>query len=58
MYLSRCRIDEFLNDELRCRFMSQYTGLSLDRVEEECDRENFLKPQQAIELGIIDGIVE
>jgi ATP-dependent Clp protease protease subunit len=38
--------------------MSKYTGLPLDRVEEECDRENFLKPQEAIELGIIDDIVE
>jgi ATP-dependent protease ClpP protease subunit len=29
-----------------------------EKVEEECDRENFLSPKQAIELGIIDGIIE
>lgn len=40
------------------KFMSEFTGLPVDQVEEECDRENFLAPQQAIELGIIDGIVE
>lgn len=34
---------------LRCaapRFMSEFTGLPVERVEEECDRENFLSPAQ------------
>jgi ATP-dependent Clp protease protease subunit len=37
--------------------MSEFTGLPAEKVEEECDRENFLSPQQAVELGIIDGVV-
>lgn len=37
--------------------MSEFTGLPVEQVEEECDRENFLSPQQARELGIIDGII-
>jgi len=41
-----------------CRFLSEFTGLDIDRVEEECDRENFLGPKEAIELGIIDGIID
>jgi ATP-dependent Clp protease protease subunit len=39
------------------RFLSNYTGLSEERVEEESDRENFLAPAQALALGIIDGVV-
>ena len=41
-----------------CRFLSESTGLPVEKVEEECDRENFLSPKQAIELGIIDGVIE
>lgn len=40
------------------RFLSESTGLSTDKIEEECDRENFLSPEQAIELGIIDGVIQ
>ena len=39
------------------RFLSESTGLPVERVEEECDRENFLTPAQAMELGIIDGVI-
>lgn len=39
------------------QFLAESTGLSVERVEEECDRENFLSPEQAKELGIIDGII-
>ena len=40
------------------RFLSEFSGMPQEKVEEECDRENFLSPKQAIELGIIDGIIE
>jgi ATP-dependent Clp protease protease subunit len=39
------------------RFYQRYTGLELDRIEEETDRDNFMSPKQAQELGIIDGII-
>lgn len=39
------------------QFYSQFTGLPLDRVEEETDRENFVSPQTAKELGLIDAII-
>lgn len=38
-------------------FLSEFSGLSKEQVEEECDRENFLSPVQARELGIIDGVI-
>lgn len=38
-------------------FLSKYSGLSIEQVEQECDRENFLAPTEAVELGFIDGVV-
>lgn len=39
------------------KFYERFTGLSLERVEEETDRENYLAPAQAQELGLIDGVL-
>ena len=39
------------------RFYQRYTGLELERIEEETDRDNFMSPKQAQDLGIIDGII-
>ncbi len=39
------------------KFYEQFTGLPLDRVEEETDRDNFMNPKQAKELGLIDDII-
>ena len=39
------------------RFYQRYTGLELERIEEETDRDNFMSPKQAQELGIIDGVI-
>jgi ATP-dependent Clp protease, protease subunit len=36
---------------------ADFTGLPLERVEEETDRDRFLTPQQACELGIIDAVL-
>lgn len=46
------------NMRILYRFLSESTGLPVERVEEESDRENFFSPQAAVELGIIDGLVE
>lgn len=34
------------------------TGMSLDKIEEATDRDNFLSPSQAIELGLIDSAID
>lgn len=39
------------------RFYQRFTGLPLDRVEEETDRDNFMNPKQAMELGLIDDLI-
>lgn len=32
--------------------------MTLERIEKETDRDNFLSPQKAIEMGIIDTVIE
>ena len=39
------------------QFLSKFSGMPYDQVEQECDRENFLSPNEATELGFIDGII-
>ena len=39
------------------KFYSEFTGLPLERIEQETDRDLFMSPKQAIDLGIIDGII-
>jgi ATP-dependent Clp protease, protease subunit len=35
----------------------EFTGQSLEKVQEETDRDNFMSPQQAMDLGLIDGVI-
>jgi ATP-dependent Clp protease protease subunit len=32
--------------------------MSMDKIVTETDRDNYMSPSQAIELGIIDSIIE
>jgi ATP-dependent Clp protease, protease subunit len=34
------------------------TGLSLDKIEKETDRDNYLDPKKAMEMGLIDSIIQ
>lgn len=34
------------------------SGKSMDEIEDLCDRDHWMKPQEAISLGFIDGVVE
>ena len=66
-----CRIHEFsccLGAQTSCfslvcclqvihQFYCRFTGLPLEKVEEETDRDNFVSPKTAIELGLIDGVI-
>lgn len=38
-------------------FYSKFTGLPIETVQEETDRDNFMSPNRAKEMGLIDGIV-
>lgn len=45
-----------VKDELN-QLIAKHTGQALERVERDTDRDYFLSPEEAIEYGIIDGIV-
>ena len=38
--------------------LSQMTGQPLETIEKDTDRDNFMTPQQALEYGLIDNIIE
>ena len=47
------RLKTVLND-----LIVKHTGQPLERVERDTDRDFFLTPQEAVEYGLIDGIIE
>ncbi len=47
------RIRGVLND-----LIAKHTGQALERVERDTDRDFFLTPEEAIEYGLIDGIIQ
>jgi ATP-dependent Clp protease, protease subunit len=47
------RIRTVLND-----LIAKHTGQPLERVERDTDRDFFLSPREAMEYGLIDGIIE
>src|SRR5438445_10572904 len=47
------RIRTVLNE-----LIAQHTGQPLERVERDTDRDYFLSPEEAVEYGLIDGIIE
>jgi ATP-dependent Clp protease protease subunit len=47
------RIRAVLNE-----LIAKHTGQPLERVERDTDRDYFLTPQEAVEYGLIDGIIQ
>merc|ERR1712216_590378 len=39
-------------------FISEYTGQPMDKIEEDCDRDFFMTPEEAVSYGIIDEVVK
>ena len=40
------------------KFLSERTGQSLETIEKDTERDNYMTAQQALEYGLIDGIME
>jgi ATP-dependent Clp protease protease subunit len=38
-------------------FIAEYTGQPKDKIEEDCDRDFFMTPEEAVDYGIIDEVV-
>jgi len=47
------RIKKVLNE-----LIATHTGQPVERVEKDTDRDYFLTPQEAVEYGLIDGIIQ
>ena len=47
------RIKGVLNE-----LITKHTGQPIERVEKDTDRDYFLTPQEAVDYGLIDGIIE
>ena len=46
-----------IKDELN-RLIAQHTGQPLEQIERDTDRDFYLSPEEAIDYGLIDGVVE
>jgi ATP-dependent Clp protease protease subunit len=40
------------------RILSERTGKPLEQIEKDTERDNFMTAEQALEYGIIDGIMD
>ena len=40
------------------KFLSERTGKSLEQIERDTERDNYMTAQEALEYGLIDGIME
>jgi len=38
-------------------YISDYTGQPIEKIEEDCDRDFFMTPEEAVQYGMIDSIV-
>ena len=45
------------NLKLTVELLARATGKARDVIEESVDREMFFTPEQAVEMGIIDGVI-
>jgi len=39
-------------------FIAYYTGQPVSKIEEDCDRDFFMTPEEAVDYGIIDDVIE
>ncbi|MFK4132174.1 ATP-dependent Clp protease proteolytic subunit [Pseudomonas luteola] len=40
------------------QYLSEYTGQSIDQIEKDTDRDNFMRPYEALKYGLIDKVIE
>lgn len=40
------------------KYIADYTGQPVDKVEADCDRDFFMTPQEALDYGIIDEVIQ
>jgi len=45
------------NAQVLYKILAKHTGKSLEQVEKDCDRDNFMTPKEALDYGLIDKII-
>ena len=40
------------------KILSSHTGQKIDRITKDSDRDNFMSPEEAVEYGLIDSVME
>ena len=39
-------------------FIADYTGQPIDKIQEDCDRDFYMTPEEAVDYGIIDEVIQ
>jgi len=39
-------------------FIAEYTGQPVEKIQIDCDRDFYMTPEEAVEYGIIDNVIE
>lgn len=40
------------------KLLAKHTGQPIEKIEEDCDRDNYMTPEEALEYGLIDKIIK
>jgi len=39
-------------------FIAEYSGQTVEKIEEDCDRDFYMTPEEAVDYGLIDAVIE
>ncbi len=54
----RIQAEEILRDKKKLlEILSLHTGMSMEKIEQETERDKFINPQEAVEWGLVDEIL-
>ncbi len=55
----RIQAEEILRDKRKLNeILAFHTGMPVEKIEEETERDRFINPEEAVEWGLVDEILE